>query len=702
LDNSKIKRYTVTAALPYTNGPVHIGHLAGVYLPADTYVRYLRSNNRDVKFICGSDENGVPITLKAKREGVTPQVVVDKYHKIIGDSFKEFGVSFDIYHRTSSQMHHQTASDFFETLYNKGVFTEEITEQYYDEKAQSFLADRYITGTCPKCGYEHAYGDQCENCGSTLNATDLINPKSTLSGEPPVRRETKNWFLPLEKYEEQLRTYIESHPEWKPNVYGQCQSWLKAGLQPRAMTRDLDWGVKVPVKDAEGKVLYVWFDAPIGYISATKELFEYARLDVWNPKAEEYYINQNGVEKGNWEEYWKDDATKLVHFIGKDNIVFHCIIFPAMLMAHGDYILADNVPANEFLNLEGQKISTSKNWAVWLNEYLVEFKDKQDVLRYVLTATAPETKDNDFTWKDFQARNNNELVAVFGNFVNRVVVLTHKYFGGKVPMLMEVTELDQQVLDELALYPAKISASIENYRFREALTEVMNVARLGNKYLAETEPWKVIKTDEDRVRTILNISLQIVANLEILIEPFLPFTADKLMKMLNYGGHQWEDAGKTNLLVRGHQLNEASLLFEKIEDSEVQAQIDKLNQSKEDNTKANAVAAPVKENIDFDQFSAMDIRVATIIAAEKVEKTKKLLKLTLNTGIDERTVVSGIAEYFTPEEVIGQQVSLLVNLAPREIKGILSQGMILMSENSDGKLTFVAPLQNHANGSVIR
>jgi len=702
LDNSKIKRYTVTAALPYTNGPVHIGHLAGVYLPADTYVRYLRSNNRDVKFICGSDENGVPITLKAKREGVTPQVVVDKYHKIIGDSFKEFGVSFDIYHRTSSQMHHQTASDFFETLYNKGIFTEEITEQYYDEKAQSFLADRYITGTCPKCGYEHAYGDQCENCGSTLNATDLINPKSTLSGEPPVRRETKNWFLPLEKYEEQLRAYIESHPEWKPNVYGQCQSWLKAGLQPRAMTRDLDWGVKVPVKDAEGKVLYVWFDAPIGYISATKELFEYARLDVWNPKAEEYYINQNGVEKGNWEEYWKDDATKLVHFIGKDNIVFHCIIFPAMLMAHGDYILADNVPANEFLNLEGQKISTSKNWAVWLNEYLVEFKDKQDVLRYVLTATAPETKDNDFTWKDFQARNNNELVAVFGNFVNRVVVLTHKYFGGKVPMLMEVTELDQQVLDELALYPAKISASIENYRFREALTEVMNVARLGNKYLAETEPWKVIKTDEDRVRTILNISLQIVANLEILIEPFLPFTADKLMKMLNYGGHQWDDAGKANLLVRGHQLNEASLLFEKIEDAEVQAQIDKLNQSKEDNTKANAVAVPVKENIDFEQFSAMDIRVATIIAAEKVEKTKKLLKLTLNTGIDERTVVSGIAEYFTPEEVIGQQVSLLVNLAPREIKGILSQGMILMSENSDGKLTFVAPLQNHANGSVIR
>ena len=701
MDNSKIKRYTVTAALPYTNGPVHIGHLAGVYLPADTYVRYLRSNNRDVKFICGSDENGVPITLKAKKEGVTPQAIVDKYHKIIGDSFKEFGVSFDIYHRTSSATHHQTASDFFETLYDKGVFTEETTEQYYDEKAQTFLADRYITGTCPNCGFDHAYGDQCENCGTTLNATDLINPKSTLSGEPPVRKETKNWFLPLEKYEEGLRTYIEGHKEWKPNVYGQCQSWLKAGLQPRAMTRDLDWGVKVPLKDAEGKVLYVWFDAPIGYISATKELFEYARLDVWNPKSEEYYINQKGLDKGNWEDYWKDDATKLVHFIGKDNIVFHCIIFPAMLMAHGDYILADNVPANEFLNLEGQKISTSKNWAVWLNEYLVEFKDKQDVLRYVLTATAPETKDNDFTWKDFQARNNNELVAVFGNFINRVVVLTHKYFDGKVPLLMTITEQDQAVIDELASYPAKISASIENYRFREALTEVMNVARLGNKYLAETEPWKVIKTDEDRVRTILNISLQIVASLEILIEPFLPFTADKLMKMLNYGGYLWEDAGKMNLLIRGHQLNEPKLLFEKIEDAEVQAQIDKLNQSKVDNILANAVAAPVKENIDFDQFSALDIRVATIVAAQKVEKTKKLLKLTLDTGIDQRTVVSGIAEYFTPDEVIGQQVSLVVNLAPREIKGILSQGMILMSENSDGKLTFVAPLQNHSNGSVI-
>jgi methionyl-tRNA synthetase len=702
LDNDKIKRYTVTAALPYTNGPVHIGHLAGVYLPADTYVRYLRSNKRDVKFICGSDENGVPITLKAKKEGITPQEVVDKYHKIIGDSFQEFGVSFDIYHRTSSLTHHQTAEDFFEKLYKDGVFTEEVTEQYYDEKAQSFLADRYITGTCPKCGNENAYGDQCENCGSTLNATDLINPKSTLSGEPPVRRETKNWFLPLDKYEDKLRAYIESHKEWRPNVYGQCQSWLNAGLQPRAMTRDLDWGVQVPIKGADGKVLYVWFDAPIGYISATKELCNYAKLDVWNPKADEYYISQIDIDKCDWKEYWQDDATKLVHFIGKDNIVFHCVIFPAMLMAHGGYILADNVPANEFLNLEGQKISTSKNWAVWLNEYLVEFKDQQDVLRYVLTATAPETKDNDFTWKDFQARNNNELVAVFGNFINRVTVLTHKYFDGKVPTIMELTDYDQAVIDELAAAPAKVSASIENYRFREALGEVMNVARLGNKYLAETEPWKLIKTDEDRVRTILNISLQIAANLEILIEPFLPFTANKLQKMLNYGGHLWADAGGINLLKRGHQINEPVLLFSKIEDDVVQAQIDKLNNSKAENVAANKKATPAKENIQFDDFGAMDIRVATITAAEKVEKTKKLLKLTLNTGLDERTVVSGIAEHYSPEEIIGQQVSLLVNLAPREIKGIVSQGMILMAEDSTGKLTFVGPGVKFEEGSVIR
>lgn len=702
MDNSKIKRYTVTAALPYTNGPVHIGHLAGVYIPADIYARYLRSNKCDVKFICGSDENGVPITLKAKREGITPQEVVDKYHKVIGDSFKEFGVSFDIYHRTSSLTHHQTAADFFKTLYNKGVFTEEVTEQYYDATAKQFLADRYITGTCPKCGNENAYGDQCENCGSTLNATDLINPKSTLSGDKPILKETKNWFLPLEKYEARLREYIESHKEWRPNVYGQCQSWLNAGLQPRAMTRDLDWGVRVPLRDAEGKVLYVWFDAPIGYISATKELCNYAKLDVWNPLAEEYYISNVETDKCDWEDYWKDENTKLVHFIGKDNIVFHCIIFPAMLMAHGDYTLADNVPANEFLNLEGQKISTSKNWAVWLNEYLREFEGKQDVLRYVLTATAPETKDNDFTWKDFQARNNNELVAILGNFVNRVVVLTHKYFNGTVPTRMEVTALDQAVMDDLATYPAKISASIENYRFREALTEVMNVARLGNKYLAETEPWKLIKTDEDRVRTILNIALQIATNIQILIEPFLPFTADKLMKMLKSGGHEWEDAGSANLLKRGHEIGEAILLFDKIEDAEIDFQVEKLNQSKLSNAVSTAASNPAKENIQFDDFSAMDIRVATIVAAEKVEKTKKLLKLTVNTGIDERTVVSGIAEHYKPEDIVGKQVSIIVNLAPREIKGILSQGMILMAENSEGKLTFVAPTEKFEAGSVIR
>lgn len=702
MDNSKFKRYTITAALPYTNGPVHIGHLAGVYLPADTYVRYLRSNKRDVKFICGSDENGVPITLKAKKEGVTPQEIVDKYHKIIGDSFKEFGVSFDIYHRTSSLTHHQTAEEFFEKLYHDGVFTEEITEQYYDEKAQSFLADRYIVGTCPKCGNENAYGDQCESCGSSLNATDLINPKSTLSGEPPVLKETKNWFLPLDKFEDRLKTYIESHKEWRPNVYGQCQSWLNAGLQPRAMTRDLDWGVKVPVKGADGKVLYVWFDAPIGYISATKELANYAKLGIWSPKADEYYINQQTLDNFEYETYWKDKETKLVHFIGKDNIVFHCIIFPAVLMAHGDFILADNVPANEFLNLEGQKISTSKNWAVWLHEYLEDFKDRQDILRYVLTATAPETKDNDFTWKDFQARNNNELVAILGNFVNRVMVLTHKYFDGKVPAIAKLTDTDEAVITELQSYPAKISASIEHYRFREALAEVMNVARLGNKYLADTEPWKLIKTDEERVGTILNIALHIVANLEVLIEPFLPFTANKLQQMLNYGGRTWGDAGSIQLLPADHLLNEPILLFHKIEDAEVQAQIDKLNNSKKQNEMAEVSVAPIKENINFEQFGAMDIRVATIIAAEKVEKTKKLLKLTLDTGLDQRTVVSGIAEHYSPEEIIGQQVSLLANLAPREIKGIISQGMILMAEDSEGKLSFVSPTKKANNGTTVR
>ncbi|MET4081016.1 methionyl-tRNA synthetase [Pedobacter sp. UYP30] len=702
MDNSKVKRYTVTAALPYTNGPVHIGHLAGVYIPADIYVRYLRSNKRDVKFVCGSDENGVPITLKAKREGITPQEVVDKYHKIIGDSFKEFGISFNIYHRTSSVTHHQTAAGFFTTLYKKGVFTEVATEQYYDENAKTFLADRYIVGTCPNCGFENAYGDQCENCGSTLNPTDLINPRSTLSGDKPVLKETTNWFLPLEKYEDRLRTYIESHKEWRPNVYGQCQSWLNAGLQARAMTRDLDWGIRVPIRGAAGKVLYVWFDAPIGYISATKELSNYGKLGVWNPRAEEYYISDSENGAFEWEDYWKDEGTKLVHFIGKDNIVFHCIIFPAMLMAHGDYILADNVPANEFLNLEGQKISTSKNWAVWLNEYLREFEGKQDVLRYVLTATAPETKDNDFTWKDFQARNNNELVAIFGNFVNRVMVLTHKYFNGIVPTCMALEPVDHAVIDELATYPAKIASSIEQYRFREALMEVMNVARLGNKYLAETEPWKLIKTDEDRVRTILNISCQICANLQILIEPFLPFTADKLMKMLKNAGHDWEDAGGVNLIKRGHSLGQPALLFEKVEDAEIEFQITKLNNSKLENAAANAEVIPAKEDIQFEDFSKMDIRIATIVAAEKVEKTKKLLKLTVNTALDERTVVSGIAEHYKPDEIIGKQVCIVVNLAPREIKGIASQGMILMAEDSTGKLVFVSPSNQFADGSVVR
>ncbi len=702
MDNHQVKRYTVTAALPYTNGPVHIGHLAGVYLPADSYVRYLRANHKDVKFICGSDENGVPITLKAKKEGITPQEVVDKYHKIIGDSFQEFGISFDIYHRTSSLTHHQTAEDFFEKLYKDGVFTEEVTEQYYDEQAQSFLADRYITGTCPKCGNENAYGDQCESCGSSLNATDLINPKSTLSGETPVRKSTKNWFLPLDRYESRLSAYIEQHKEWRPNVYGQCQSWLNAGLQPRAMTRDLDWGVKVPVENAEGKVLYVWFDAPIGYISATKELCDYARLDVWNPKAEEYYIRQERADKCNWEDYWKDEETKLVHFIGKDNIVFHCIIFPAMLMAHGDYILPDNVPANEFLNLEGQKISTSKNWAVWLHEYLETFRDQQDVLRYVLTATAPETKDNDFTWKDFQARNNNELVAILGNFINRVTVLTHKYFNGSVPPLSTLTEADQLLVDELKAAPKKVANAIESYRFREALAEVMNVARLGNKYLADTEPWKLIKTDESRVATILHLSLQVAANLQILIDPFLPFTAQKLMKMLQLSGKSWADAGSIHLLAEGHLLNEPELLFTKIEDAEVQAQIDKLMETKSANETANAVATPSKEDITFEDFSAMDIRIGTILHAEKVEKTKKLLKLTIDTGIDQRTVVSGIAEHYLPDEIIGKQVSILVNLAPREIKGIVSQGMILMAENHDGALRFVRPEEMVKNGSTVR
>lgn len=699
MGNDKFKRYTVTAALPYTNGPVHIGHLAGVYIPADIYVRFLRSNAKDVVFVCGSDEHGVPITLKARREGITPQQVVDKYHKIIGDSFKDFGVSFNIYHRSSSQTHHDTASGFFKTLYDKGVFSEEETEQYFDEKADQFLADRYITGTCPNCGNEEAYGDQCEKCGTSLSPTELINPKSTLSGAKPILKKTKNWFLPLDKMQNEIEEYIDTHKDWKPNVYGQCKSWLSGGLHPRAMTRDLDWGVKVPVQGADGKVLYVWFEAPIGYISGTKDL---CNPDLSAEKKLEYYINEAFKPTDNWEKYWHSDDTKLVHFIGKDNIVFHCIIFPAILMAHGQYHLADNVPANEFLNLEGDKISTSRNWAVWLHEYLEDFPGKQDVLRYVLTATAPETKDNDFTWKDFQARNNNELVAIFGNFVNRVMVLSHKYFEGKVLMGSEFTETDQNIIDELAVYPAKIASSIEQYRFREALSEFMNLARLGNKYLADAEPWKLINTDAERVKTILNVGLQIASNLAILAQPFLPFSSNKLFQMLNMQISDWDKAGQANLLPVGHQLNEASLLFEKIEDEAVEAQVKKLLDSKKENELAAMVPEESKQNINFDQFSAMDIRIGTILAAEKVAKTKKLLKLQVDTGIDQRTIVSGIAEHFEPEQIIGKQVSVLINLEPREIKGILSQGMILMAENSDGNLSFVAPEQIFPNGSMVR
>jgi methionyl-tRNA synthetase len=676
----KFKRHTVTAALPYANGPVHIGHLAGCYLPADIYVRYLRSKGEDVKFICGSDEHGVPITIKAKKEGITPQQVVDKYHKIMGDAFKEFGVSFDIYSRTSSKIHHETASEFFKKLYDKGIFVEEITEQYFDEKANQFLADRYIIGTCPKCGNENAYGDQCEKCGSTLNATDLINPRSTLSGEKPVLKKTKNWFLPLDKMQPKIEAYIDSHKDWKANVYGQCKSWLNSGLQPRAMTRDLDWGVKVPVEGAEGKVLYVWFDAPIGYISATKDLTP------------------------DWEKYWKDKETKLVHFIGKDNIVFHCIIFPAMLMAEGSFILPENVPANEFLNLEGDKISTSRNWAVWLHEYLLEFKDKQDVLRYTLCANAPETKDNDFTWKDFQAKNNNELVAILGNFINRTLVLTHKYYEGKVPVAAEYTKSDVLLLEEISKFPAKISASIEQYRFREALGELMNLARLGNKYLADNEPWTLIKTDEKRVQTIMNLSLQISSNLAVLMEPFLPFTSVKLSNMLNLNkGLKWNDATRTDLLLPGHHINTAALLFDKVEDETIAAQVQKLADSKKMNEEENKIIEPSKAETSFDDFSKMDIRIGTIIEAEKVPKTDKLLKLLIDTGIDKRTVVSGIAGSYKPEDIIGQQVSILVNLAPRTIKGIVSQGMILMAENSKGELSFVAPTKNGIeNGGAVK
>ena len=676
--SKEFKRYLITSALPYANGPVHIGHLAGVYVPSDIYTRYLRLRGRDVISVCGSDEHGVPITIKAKKEGITPQQVVDRYHAIIKDSFEKLGISFDIYSRTSSKTHAETASAFFRKLYDEGKFVEQTTEQFYDEEAKSFLADRYIKGTCPKCSAEGAYGDQCEVCGSTLSPEELINPYSTLSGATPVKRETKHWYLPLDKYEQMLREWIlEGHTEWKSNVYGQCKSWLDGGLLPRAVSRDLDWGIPVPVEGAEGKVLYVWFDAPIGYISATKELTP------------------------DWEKYWKSEDTKLVHFIGKDNIVFHCIVFPSMLKAHGDYILPENVPSNEFLNLEGDKISTSRNWAVWLHEYLVDFPGKEDVLRYALCATAPETKDNDFTWKDYQARNNNELVAVLGNFVNRALVLTKKYYDGVVPACGELSDYDKETIAELSSIKASLENNIENYRFREALKDAMNFARIGNKYLADSEPWKLIKTDAERVKTILNIALQITANIAIAIEPFMPFSAAKILNMLACEKFGWERLGAMDLLAEGHQIGEPSLLFEKIEDDVIQKQLDRLAEIKKQNMAAEVKAEPQKAECSFEDFQKMDIRVSTILEAEKLPKTKKLLKLTIDTGIDKRTIVSGIAEHFTPEELIGQQVLVLVNLAPRDFKGITSQGMILMAEDATGALRLVQPNEKTNSGAMV-
>ncbi|MBQ7297222.1 MAG: methionine--tRNA ligase [Alistipes sp.] len=678
--NKDFKRYLVTSALPYANGPVHIGHLAGVYVPSDIYTRYLRLKGCDVISICGSDEHGVPITIKARKEGVTPQDIVDRYHNLIKRSFEGLGISFDIYSRTSSPTHAVTASDFFRKLYDEGKFIEQTSEQYYDEEAKTFLADRYIVGTCPKCGAERAYGDQCEKCGSTLSPDELIDPKSAVSGSKPVKKETKHWYLPLNDYEQMLREWIlEGHKEWKSNVYGQCKSWLDGGLQPRAVSRDLDWGIPVPVEGAEGKVLYVWFDAPIGYISATKDL---------TPE---------------WEKYWKSEDTKLVHFIGKDNIVFHCIVFPSMLKAHGGYILPENVPSHEFLNLEGDKISTSRNWAVWLHEYLEEFPGKEDVLRYVLCANAPETKDNDFTWKDFQARNNSELVAILGNFVNRALVLTQKYYGGEVPACGALNDYDRETIAELQAIKAQLERNIENYHFREALKEAMNFARIGNKYLADTEPWKVVKTDPERVKTILNIALQITANTAIAIEPFMPFTAAKMIQMLATEKFGWEELGSMELVAAGHTIGKPELLFEKIEDDVIQKQLDKLQATKEANLaaeKSQNVEAQ-KDNISFDDFQKMDIRVSTILTAEKVAKTKKLLKLTVDTGIDQREIVSGIAEHFTPEELVGKQVLVLVNLEPRELKGTLSRGMILMAEDASGKLRLLQPNEAVNNGAIV-
>ena len=674
------KRYTITAALPYTNGPVHIGHLAGVYIPADIYARFQRMQGKDVAFVCGSDEHGVPITLKAKKEGITPQQVVDKYNGIIKQSFEDFGISFDNYSRTTSKIHHDTASEFFKKLHSEGKFIEQVTQQLYDADANQFLADRFVVGTCPKCGNKESYGDQCESCGTSHNATDLINPKSAITGAVPSLKETKHWFLPLDKYEPFLKDWIleEHKKDWKTNVYGQCKSWIDDGLRPRAVTRDLDWGIPVPAPDAEGKVLYVWFDAPIGYISATKQ---------WAAR-----------ENKDWEPYWKDKDTKLLHFIGKDNIVFHCIIFPSMLKAEGSYILPNNVPANEFLNLEGNKISTSKNWAVWLHEYLEDFPGQQDVLRYVLTSNAPETKDNDFTWADFQARNNNELVAIFGNFINRVTVLTHKYYDGVTPSEGTLSQIDIKTLETVRAYPAVIESSIERYRFREAQQELMNVARLGNKYLADQEPWKTIKTDEQRTKTVMFVALQIASALAILSEPFLPHTSKKLKKMLHINsretqnGLQWSDvATKQTLIATGHTINTNELLFSKIEESQIQAQMDKLAASKLANEIANKVTTPQKDTCTFEDFTKLDMRVGTIIEAEKMPKAKKLLVLKVDTGLDVRTIVSGIAESFTPQEIIGKRVTVLVNLAPRALRGVESQGMILMTQMPDGTLVFVNP-----------
>ena len=673
------KRYLVTSALPYANGPIHIGHLAGVYVPSDIYTRYLRMKGVDVISICGSDEHGVPITLKARKEGVTPQEIVDRYHIINKKAFEDFGIAFDIYSRTSNKVHYETASDFFKTLYNKGEFTEKSSEQYFDEEAGCFLADRYIMGTCPHCGNENAYGDQCEKCGTSLSPNELINPHSTVSGSKPVLRETLHWYLPLDRYEPWLKKWIlEDHKDWKVNVYGQCKSWLDQGLQPRAVSRDLDWGVPVPVEGAKGKVLYVWFDAPIGYISATKELTP------------------------DWEKYWKDKETKMIHFIGKDNIVFHCIIFPAMLNAEGSFILPENVPANEFLNLENDKISTSRNWAVWLHEYLEDFPGKQDVLRYSLCANAPETKDNDFTWKDFQARNNNELVAILGNFVNRTLVLTNNYYDGKVPERGKTDSNDDAVLNDLSELKGNVEASLETFRFREALKEAMNLARLGNKYLADAEPWKVIKTDPERVKTIMNIALQITANLTIVCEPFLPFSMEKLRGWINFNELKWSEAGNTDLLIPGHVINIPGLLFEKIEDEEITRQINKLLATKKTNEAAGMKTIPGKETITFDDFTKIDIRIATILEAEKVPNTTKLLKLKIDTGLDIRTIVSGIAEYYEPEAIIGKLISIVANLEPKKIKGIESKGMILMAEDKDGKLVMVTPVDKVSNGSMIK